>query len=123
LKSKLICAAILTMAFAVPAAAEVSVFIGVAPPAVVYERPVPVPGPGFVWVEGYWVPVGHHYRWCRGHWERPPYESAIWVGPRYEREGHGWRYHRGYWRGHGHDHGHHYGWEHGHGHRHGHGRD
>jgi hypothetical protein len=33
------------------------------------------PGPGFTWVDGYWYPVGGHYRWHEGYWTRPPYEG------------------------------------------------
>jgi len=62
------------------------------PPPVYYARPV-APGPGFVWVDGYWVPARGHYRWRNGYWVRPPFVGARWIGPRYE---HG-RYYRGYW--------------------------
>ena len=77
------------------------VFIGVGiggygpppPPPPVYYAP-PVPGPGYVWVDGYWYPSGPRYAWSPGYWGRPPYPRAYWVGPRY----HGNRYYRGYWR-------------------------
>jgi len=47
-------------------------------PIVAY-RP-PCPGPGYAWVNGYWV--------------RPPYVRSYWVAPRY----YGGHYYRGYWR-------------------------
>lgn len=81
----------------VPASAQVSVSIGVPPPAVVYERPGQAPNPGWVWVEGYWKPVGHHYRWVRGHWEQPPYEGAYWTHPHYDHYRRGWVLHEGHW--------------------------
>jgi len=92
------------------------------PPRVVYAQPAQ-PGPGFIWVEGYWYPVGHHYRWHEGYWTRPPYEGARWVRPHYDRD----RYFVGYWDG---DRGrveHDHRWDHGrdrdYHHDHGHGHD
>jgi hypothetical protein len=63
------------------------------PPApVVYARPY-CPGPGYVWVEGYWYPAGPRYVWHAGYWARPPYVGAYWVAPRY----YGHRYYPGHW--------------------------
>ncbi|HLK64404.1 MAG TPA: hypothetical protein VKU19_13245 [Bryobacteraceae bacterium] len=66
-----------------------------APPRVpvVAYRP-PSPGPGYAWINGYWVPSGARYTWAPGYWARPPYARAYWVAPRY----YGGRYYRGYWR-------------------------
>ena len=64
-----------------------------APPPVVAYRP-PYPGPGYVWVPGYYYPSGPRYYWRAGYWSRPPYVGARWYAPRYQ---HG-RYYRGYWR-------------------------
>jgi hypothetical protein len=47
----------------------------VAPPAY-YVAPPPIPGPGYVWVGGFWAP-GHE--WHRGYWAPP---RAGWVGAR-----------------------------------------
>jgi hypothetical protein len=77
--------------------AQVSIGIRIGPPPeprVVYAPP-PNPGPQFVWVEGYWYPVGNHYKWHNGYWTRPPYEDARWVGPRHDGE----RFYPGYWDG------------------------
>jgi|SRR5947209_16999377 len=77
---------------------SVGIQIGAPPPprAIVVRPPIPDPQDGqFMWVEGYWYPVGHHYVWHRGYWTRPPYEGAAWVGPHYE----GGRYYNGYWEG------------------------
>ena len=65
-------AALLAAASASPSSAQISVYIGTPPPAIVYEEPGPPPAAGFVWIEGYWQPAGHRYKWIRGHWERPP---------------------------------------------------
>ena len=73
------------------------------PPRVVRVRPAS-PGAGYVWVDGYWYPNGSRYAWHNGYWTRPPYEGALWVGPRHDGE----RYFEGHWEGSrgpvGHDH-------------------
>ena len=64
------------------------------PPRVIRVRPES-PGPEFVWVDGYWYPVGRHYRWHEGYWTRPPYEGYRWVAPHHD----GSQYFAGYWDG------------------------
>lgn len=64
------------------------------PPRVVRVRPH-APGPGYVWVDGYWYAKGNRYRWQNGYWARPPYVGAAWMAPRYE----GGQFYQGYWRG------------------------
>jgi hypothetical protein len=64
------------------------------PPRVVRVRPA-APGPGWLWVDGYWYAVGHKYRWHDGYWTRPPYEGARWVAPRHDGE----QFYAGYWDG------------------------
>jgi len=88
--------------------AQVSIGISIgAPPPPRVVRVVPrSPGDGFVWIDGYWYPVGHHYKWHEGYWTRPPYAGARWIGPRHD----GGEYYAGYWDGdHGRfDHDHHW---------------
>ena len=64
------------------------------PPPVYYSYRPPCPGPGYAWINGYWVPSGPRYAWRAGYWGRRPYARAYWVAPRY----YGHRYYRGYWR-------------------------
>lgn len=73
---------------------SIGIRIGAPPPPRVVAVPV-APGPDFVWAEGYWYPVGHHYKWHSGYWTRPPYIGARWVGPYHDGE----RYFPGYWDG------------------------
>lgn len=77
--------------------AQVSLGIRIGPPPaprIVRVRP-PEPGPGYVWVDGYWYAAGNRYRWHDGYWTRPPYEGARWVAPRHDGE----RFFEGYWEG------------------------
>ena len=76
---------------------QVSLGIRIGPPPaprVLRVRPA-APGPGYVWIDGYWYADGGRYRWHSGYWTRPPYEGAAWVGPRYE----GGQFYGGYWNG------------------------
>ncbi len=89
----------LALLFVLPtfAAAQISIGIRIGPPPpprVVRVLP-PEPGPEFVWIEGYWYPVGRRYRWHEGYWTLPPYPGARWVGPRYDED----EFFEGYWEG------------------------
>jgi YXWGXW repeat-containing protein len=77
---------------------SIGISIGAPPPPRVIAVVPTSPGPDFVWVEGYWYPVGNHYKWHEGYWTRPPYIGAHWVPPHHD----GQRYFVGYWDG---DHG------------------
>jgi hypothetical protein len=74
---------------------SIGIRIGPPPPPRVVRVLPPRPAPEFVWVEGYWYPVGHRYRWHDGYWTRPPYAGARWVGPRHD----GREFYAGYWDG------------------------
>jgi hypothetical protein len=64
------------------------------PPRVVRVQP-PAPGPGYLWVQGYYYPAGGRYKWHDGYWSRPPYEGAHWVAPQHD----GQFYQDGHWEG------------------------
>lgn len=74
---------------------SVGIRIGPPPPPRVIRVVPPTPGPGYVWVQGYWYPAGHRYRWHDGYWTRAPYEGARWMPSRYEGE----MFYNGYWEG------------------------
>jgi len=78
------------------AASNVSLYIGSAPPAPVYER-IPAPRHGYVWAPGYWNWTGHRYVWVRGHWERARAGYA-WHRPEWRQGDRGWELDRGGWR-------------------------
>jgi len=74
---------------------SVGVTIG-RPPMPRVLRAIPAaPAPEYLWIGGYWYPVGGRYKWHAGYWTRPPYIGAEWIGPRYE----GGKFYAGYWGG------------------------
>jgi hypothetical protein len=82
--------------------AETHVAIGVQigrPAPVLVPAPVPVnayrppyPGPGYVWIDGYYDEYGN---WFDGYWALPPYAGAYWIAPRHDAG----RFYAGYWGG------------------------
>jgi hypothetical protein len=66
------------------------------PPDPVYEEQTDSPGPGVVWVGGYWGWNGADWGWNWGRWAAPP-EGQVYVDPYYERVGGRVVYVRGYW--------------------------
>jgi WXXGXW repeat (2 copies) len=74
---------------------SIGVRIGEPPPPRVVRVVPQRPGAEFVWVDGYWYPVGRRYMWHAGYWTRPPYEGARWVGPHHD----GAQFFAGYWDG------------------------
>lgn len=89
-----------------------------APVATVYETPVVAqeeivtegppppqveyvgvsPGPGYLWIGGYYHWSGGRWAWNRGYYARPPRAGARWIAPRYEVRGGARVYIHGYWR-------------------------
>ena len=83
---------------------SIGIRIGAPPPPRVMRVQPRSPGAGYVWVGGYWYPVGNRYKWHDGYWTRPVYEGAHWVEPHHD----GQQYFAGHWDGDrgqvGHDH-------------------
>ena len=73
-------------------------FVAYGPPAPRYGAVGVAPGPGFVWIDGYWNWRGGRYVWAPGYWAHPPRRGAVWVRPEWYRHGNGWRMHEGHWR-------------------------
>ena len=94
-KTALLLGVLLGVGSTVDAQVSIGIRIGPPPPARVVRVTPARPGPDFIWVQGYWYPVGNHYTWHSGYWTRAPYAGARWVGPRYE----GDHYYGGYWEG------------------------
>ncbi len=68
-------------AFVAPAHAQADIVVtaSIAPPELpVYSQP-PIPGPGYVWIPGYWAWDGSEYYWVPGYWELPPAVGLLWT--------------------------------------------
>ncbi|MDO9357965.1 MAG: hypothetical protein Q7T70_03095 [Polaromonas sp.] len=88
-------AAVLAVASALPAMAQVTINIGVAPPPVQYET-VPALAPNQVWAPGYWAWNGDRHVWVRGHaiMKRDGYH---WAPDNWVQTGNGYVRQPGYW--------------------------
>jgi WXXGXW repeat (2 copies) len=95
IRAALLVAVLSVTASANHAQVSVGIVIGAPPPPRVAVVIPARPAPEFVWVEGYWYPVGKHYKWHEGYRTRPPYERAHWVAPHQDGE----RFYAGYWEG------------------------
>jgi hypothetical protein len=67
-----------------------------APPDPKTEVKTPCPGPGNIWVAGYWDYIGGRHVWRDGRWVqgKPGYE---YVRARYEWDGKAWQFHVPHW--------------------------
>jgi hypothetical protein len=98
MKTRLLALLLVTGGFAL-AETHISIGIGVGPgygygyaPRAVAAYRSPCPGPGYVWINGYYDGYG---RWFEGYWAMPPYGGAYWAEPRFNSG----RYSSGYWGG------------------------
>jgi hypothetical protein len=108
IRATLLVAMLLATVSVIDAQVSVGIVIEAPPPPRAVQFLPARQGPEFVLVEGYWYPVGRHYKWHEGYWTRPPYEGARWVAPHHDGE----RFYMGYWEG---DHGrieHDHRWDH-----------
>jgi len=74
------------------------VVVRIGPPRVIVERPIPRPGPQYVWLPGYYRWAGARYVWVPGRYEVPPRPGVIWVAPRWVRRDGSWIFVPGFWR-------------------------
>ncbi len=68
-------------AFIAPAHAQADIAItaSIAPPPIpVYSQP-PIPGPGYLWIPGYWTWDGTEYYWVPGYWAMSPAVDLLWT--------------------------------------------
>src|SRR6516162_4306184 len=62
-----------------PAVAQIELTVMIAPPPLpVYEQPE-IPGPGYLWVPGYWSYGPYGYFWVPGTWVEPPAVGLLWT--------------------------------------------
>ena len=76
----------------------VGVYARTPPPPVRVETYGPAPGPGYLWINGYWGYRGNAYVWNPGRWDRPPRGRRRWEDGRWERHGDRYRWRDGRWR-------------------------
>ena|SRR5579864_9840205 len=74
------------------------VYVRVGPPVPIVEARVIAPGPGYVWVPGYYAWERGAYVWVGGRYVLPPRPRAVWIAPHWERERRGWYFVEGHWR-------------------------
>ena len=70
------------------------VYVQVGPPAPMVETVPARPGPGYVWVGGYWNWNGSRYVWVHGRYVR---HGGAWCGGHWRHEHHGWYWAPGRW--------------------------
>jgi len=80
------------------AGASGRVYIRSGPPPLRAEAVVVSPGPGYVWIPGYYNYRGGGYAWVGGRYERAPRARARWVPSHWERDRRGWYFVEGRWR-------------------------
>jgi hypothetical protein len=68
-----------------------------APPPERVEVVEQAPGPGYVWVAGFWDWSGADYVWVPGGWAVPPHGRHVWIHDSWDRRGNRWRHARGRW--------------------------
>jgi hypothetical protein len=91
-----------TIGAIIPAKAEISLSVDIAPPALpIYEQPV-MPGDGYLWTPGYWSWNAHDrdYFWVPGTWVSAPFVGALWTPGYWGWGGAGYAWHGGYWGSH-----------------------
>ncbi len=64
-----------------------------------YEQPV-CPGPGFLWIPGYWANGPEGYYWVPGMWEMAPQPGLLWTPGYWSLTGGEYVWHAGYWGNH-----------------------
>jgi hypothetical protein len=75
----------------------VSLSVGIAPPPLpVYAQP-PIPGPGYIWIPGYWAWGPYGYYWVPGTWVLPPGPGLLWTPGYWAGTGVIYQWHPGYW--------------------------
>lgn len=74
------------------------VYVRVAPPAERVEVVTVSPGPGHVWVKGYYRWTGRAYVWVPGRWVVVRRGYHTWVPGHWAHDRHGWYWIEGHWR-------------------------
>lgn len=73
------------------------VYASYAPPPERVEIVGPAPGPGYLWIDGYWRWGGASYDWVPGQWIVVE-QGRHWQRGRWHHNRNGWFYLEGHWR-------------------------
>ena len=73
-------------------------YVDRAPPAAYSEVVLASPGPGYVWIGGYYSWTGRDYYWNRGHWTQPVRGYSTWNQGYWHRDSRGHYWVPGHWR-------------------------
>ncbi|MEZ5402475.1 MAG: hypothetical protein R2729_22560 [Bryobacteraceae bacterium] len=73
-------------------------YVPYAPPPLRREYRGYAPGPGYVWVNGYWNWGARAYSWVPGRWMVPPARHTRWVPGRWVGGPRGFSFSIGFWR-------------------------
>lgn len=68
----------------------------IAPPPLKPDVRPPSPGPGFVWIEGYWRWAAGEYHWVPGQWARAE-AGRTWIPGHWQQRGRRWVWIPGRW--------------------------
>jgi hypothetical protein len=78
-------------------AAQAGYYVAPPPPAPLVGVVGYAPGPGYVWIDGFWDWRGH-YVWTPGYWGRSPHPHSVWMPGRAFYDHGRYHYRRGHWR-------------------------
>jgi hypothetical protein len=84
----------LGFAFTAQPAPAAYVYVQTAPPAAIVETVPARPGPGYVWVGGYYRWYGGRYVWTHGYWA---HHAGAWCGGHWHHGYHGYYWVDGHW--------------------------
>ena len=82
----------------VPSAAWSQIVVRIGPPRVVVERPIPPPGPHYIWQPGFYRWEGARYIWVPGRYALPPRPGVVWIAPHWVSNRGNWVFIDGVWR-------------------------
>ncbi len=74
------------------------VYVRSGPPPLRSEAVLVSPGPGYVWIPGYYRYERGGDVWIGGHYDRAPRARARWVPGHWENSRRGWYFVEGHWR-------------------------
>ncbi len=100
--ARLICSLLLIVGLlAIPVQSRAQVAVGISvrigPPVLpVYVQPI-CPGPGYIWVPGYWAYGPDGYFWVPGTWVFPPEVGLLWTPGYWGWEDGFYAWYPGYW--------------------------